>query len=166
MTEAIYRLTLPSDTLGSVASSEKIEFHPGAVPDASGRTTKTSFRMRRDVNPHANPKRSLNKIQDSLLGMMEVTVTGYFVNHQTTLGPKNLFNWQVTRATNANYVWGRFGLLLDSFSNGLLNVNPVVGDSGKGYMLYDIEVEDVEKPRDEVPFIAKFYRNGTIAEVP
>jgi hypothetical protein len=95
--------------------------------------------------------------------MMEVVVTGYFVNHDTTLGPKNLYNWSVGDATNDDFQWGRFGLALDSFANGLLNETPTVGDNGKGYIMYDIIVEDVEKPRDEVPFIAKFYRNGTIA---
>jgi hypothetical protein len=161
MTELIYRLTNPGDTIGTIANSEKIEFHPGVIPDATGRTTATAFRMRRDVNPHPNPRRGLNKIQDSLLGMLEVVVTGYFVNHDTTDGPKNLYNWQVGRATNANYPWGRFGLVLDSFSNGLLNETPT---SALGYILYDVEVEDVEKPRDEVPFIARFYRNGAIVE--
>jgi hypothetical protein len=159
MVEAIYRFTGQADTYNNIASSEKIEFLPGAVPDDTGRTIKTGFRMRRDVNPHANPKRALNKVQDSLLGMMEVIVTGYFVNHSTTLGPKNLYNWSVENATNANYPWGRFGLTLDSFANGLLNEFPT---EALGYILYDIEVEDVEKPRDEVPFVAKFYRNGTI----
>jgi hypothetical protein len=163
MTDAIYRFTNPGDTYGSISNANKIEFLPGAVPDASGRNIKTDFKMRRDVNPHPNPRRALNKIQDSLLGMMEVVVTGYFVNHSTTLGPKNFFNWSVDEAVNDDFEWGRFGLTLDSFANGLLNVLPT---STKGYILYDIIVEDVEKPRDEVPFIAKFYRNGAIAVIP
>lgn len=162
MTESIYRFTGAGDTFGGLANSEKIEFHPGAIPDATGRTIKTGFRMRRDVNPHPNPRRALNKIQDSLLGMTEVTVTGYFVSHDTTLGPKNFFNWNVENATNSNFPWGRFGLTLDSFAGGLLNITPT---ATTGYILYDIDVEDIEKPRDEVPFIAKFYRNGTITVV-
>jgi len=163
MTDAIYRFTNPGDTFGGLAPGDKIEFLPGAVPDATGRNIKTDFKMRRDVNPHPNPRRSLNKIQDSLLGMMEVVVTGYFINHDSTLGPKNLYNWSVQPAVNDDYEWGRFGITLDSFAGGLLNETPTVGATGKGYMLYDILCEDVEKPRDEVPFVAKFYRNGTIA---
>ena len=81
------------------------------------------------------------------------------LNHDTTLGPKNLFNWSVDEAVNDDFEWGRFGLTLDSFAGGLLNETP---SSILGYILYDILVEDVEKPRDEVPFVAKFYRNGTI----
>jgi hypothetical protein len=94
--------------------------------------------------------------------MMEVVVTGYFINHSTTLGPRNLYNWSVNDATNSQYQWGRFGITLDSFANGIVNEIPTVGNDGKGYILYDILVEDVEKPRDEIPFVAKFYRNGTI----
>ena len=135
MTDAIYRFTNNGDTFGSISSANKIEFLPGAVPDATGRNIKTDFHMRRDINPHPNPRRKLNKIQDSLRGMMEVTVTGYFVNHDTTLGPKNLFNWIVDDAANDFFEWGRFGLTLDSFANGLLNVVPL---STLGYILYDI----------------------------
>lgn len=163
MVDAIYRYTSPGDTFNALTEFEKIEFLPGSVPDSTGRNIKTDFKMRRDVNPHPNPRRALNKIQDSLLGMMEVVVTGYFVNHSTTKGPRNLYNWSVEDATNDDFVWGRFGITMDSFANGLVNEEPTVGDDGKGYILYDILVEDVEKPRDEVPFVAKFYRNGTIA---
>jgi len=163
MTDAMYRFTAPGDTFGTITAANKIEFLPGAVPDSTGRNIKTDFKMRRDVNPHPNPRRALNKIQDSKLGMMEVVVTGYFVDRATTLGPKNLFNWQVEDADNGTFEWGRFGLTLDSFASGLLNVTPT---TLLGYILYDIVVEDVEKPRDEVPFVAKFYRNGTIAVIP
>jgi len=160
MTDAIYRLTSTGDSFGSITNANRIEFLPGIVPDATGRNIKTGFKMRRDVNPHPNPRRALNKIQDSLLGMLEVTVTGYFVNHDATLGPKNLYNWQVDEGVNDDFPWGRFGITLDSFAGGLLNEIP----SGTlGYILYDIDCEDVEKPRDEVPFVAKFYRNGAIA---
>lgn len=159
----MYRFTSSGDTFGNISSANKIEFLPGAVPDATGRNIKTDFKMRRDVNPHPNPRRSLNKIQDSLLGMFEVVVTGYFVDRATTLGPKNLRNWQSVEGMNDDFPWGRFGLTLDSFSNGLLNETPTIL---LGYILYDIVVEDVEKPRDEVPFVAKFYRNGDIAEIP
>ena len=125
MTDAIYRFTSPGDTFGGIGSGEKIEFLPGAVPDSTGRNIKTDFHMRRDINPHPNPRRKLNKIQDSLLGMMEVTVTGYFVDRATTVGPKNLFNWQVEDAVNNTFEWGRFGITLDSFAAGLLNVTKV-----------------------------------------
>jgi len=159
MVDAIYRFTAPTDTFGNIANSEKIQFLPGIVPDATGRNIKTGFRMRRDTNPHPNPRRALNKVQDSLLGLMEVTITGYFVAHDTTLGPKNLFNWFVEPGTNSDFPWGRFGITLDSFAGGLLTEFPT---SSTAYLLYDIDVEDVEKPRDEVPFVAKFYRNGDI----
>jgi hypothetical protein len=159
MVDAIYRFTNSGDTYGTIANTEKMEFLPGNVPDNTGRNIATAFTMRRDVNPHPNPRRALNKIQDSLLGMMEVVVTGYFVNHNTTLGPKNFYNWQVGDGVNTDFPWGRFGLTIDSFAGGLLNETP---DANKGYILYDIVCEDVEKPRDKVPFIAKFYRNGDI----
>ena len=119
--------------------------------------------MSRDVNIHPNPRRSLDQVQDSLLGLLDVRLTGYFINHSTTLGPKNLYNWQVEEATNADFPFGRFGLQLSSLSNGLLDLTPT---NSTGYILYDIEVNDVEEPRDEITFNCQLYRNGEISVVP
>lgn len=163
MADILFRFSTPGDTVGLLADSEKIEFNTGTVPDATGRMVASSFQALRDTNIHPNPRRTLNQIQDSLLGLMTVTITGYFTAHTTTLGPKNLYNWQVGDATNAVLPFGRFGLQVDSFANGLLNETPT---ASKAYVLYDIYVEDVDDPRDKVPFIAKFYLNGSIAEKP
>lgn len=166
MTDSIFRLTNPGDTEASVGPTEKIVFNIGTVPDTTGKMVSTSFRMVTDLNPHPNPRRALNFIQDGLLGVLEVTIAGYFKAHKTTLGPRNFFNWSVEPKVNDDFRAGRIGLTLDSFSNGLLNVLPTVGLSGTGYMLSEIFVDDVEDPRDEVPFIAKFFRNGRITVVP
>jgi len=158
----LFRYTEIGDAVGTLADSEKIEFNVGTVPDSTGRLTFPSFHMARDTNIHPNPRRTLDQIQDSLLGIFDVRLTGYFINHSTTLGPKNLFNWSVESATNANYPFGRFGLILDSFAGGILGLLPT---TTAGYILYDIEVQDVEDPRDKVPFTAKLYRNGTLNTV-
>ena len=158
----LFRYTDPGDAVGTLADSEKIEFNVGTVPDSTGRLTFPSFHMARDTNIHPNPRRVLDQIQDSLLGIFDVRLTGYFINHSTTLGPKNLFNWSVEPATNENYPFGRFGLILDSFAGGILGLLPT---TTAGYILYDIEVQDVEDPRDKVPFTAKLYRNGTLNTV-
>ena len=97
------------------------------------------------------------------MGLLEVVLNGYFVQHSVTLGPKNLFNWQVEPATvPVSFPFGRFGLQLNGFANGLLNVTPT---TTTGYILYDVEVDDVEDPRDEVQFTAQLYRNGTISTI-
>ena len=161
----IYRYTSRADEAGGVAGlgpTEKIEFNLGTAPDSTGRLTFPSFRMNRDVNVHPNPRRTLDQIQDSLLGLLDVRLSGYFIKHSTTLGPKNFFNWQVGTATNTDFPFGRFGIQLDMMANGLLNVSPTVDT---GYILYDVEVQDVEDPRDKVPFNCQLYRNGTITEV-
>ncbi len=155
---AIFRVTTTGDTENSVGNTEKIEFNSGAAPDATGRAVTTSFRMARDVNFHPNPRRTLNQIQDALLGVLEVTVTGYFISHNTTGGPLNFFNWQTDTATNSDFRFGRFGLRLPAFSS-ILSLTP---SATIGYILHDIDIQDIEDPRDEVPFIAKFYRNGSI----
>jgi len=165
MTDSIFRLTNPLDTEASVGNTEKIIFNTGTIPDNTGKHVRTSFEMVTDLNSHPNPQRALNFIQDSLLGILEVTVAGYFINHTNTLGPRNLFNWSVDGKENDDFINGRFGLTIDSFSNGLLNVIPTTGFNGTGYMLSSIFVEDVEDPRTEVPFIAKFFRNGSISVV-
>jgi len=162
----LFRFTNPLDTLGTLAPSEKIEFNLGTVPDDTGRLIANRFRMSRDVNIHPNPRRALDQVQDSLLGLLEITLNGYFVKHSVTLGPKNLFNWQVDPATNSNFPFGRFGLQLNGFAatagEGLLNLTPT---DTTGYLLYEVEVDDVEDPRDEVVFKAQLYRNGDISTI-
>ena len=158
----LFRLTNSGDVIGTLPASEKIEFNVGTVPDSTGRLTFPSFHMSRDTNIHPNPRRTLDQIQDSLLGIFDVRLTGYFIEHSSTLGPKNLFNWSIDPATNSNFPFGRFGLVLDSFASGILGLIP---SSTTGYILYDIEVQDVEDPRDKVPFTAKLYRNGEITTV-
>ena len=95
MADTIFRLTNPGDTEANVDSTEKIIFNTGTVPDSTGFLVSPSFRMVSDLNPHPNPNRKLNKIQDSLLGVVEVIVAGYFLNHDNTLGPRNLYNWSI-----------------------------------------------------------------------
>ena len=164
MADTIFRFTSPGDTIGSIADSEKIEFNTGTIPDNTGRLVAPSFRMASDLNPHPNPDTKLNPIQDSLLGVVEVIVSGYFVDHNNTIGPKNLYNWSVDEDVNDDFQFGRFGLSLATMA-GILNVTPTVGINGTGYMLSEIEVIDIETPRTQVGFIAKFLRNGTITIV-
>jgi len=158
----LFRFTNPGDTLGSLPDSEKIEFNLGTAPDDTGRLIANKFKMSRDVNIHPNPRRALDQVQDSLLGLLEIVLNGYFVQHSVTLGPKNLFNWQVDPATNSNFPFGRFGLQLNGSFNGLLNLTPT---TTTGYILFDVEVDDVEDPRDEVIFKAQLYRNGDISTI-
>lgn len=164
MADTIFRFTASADTVATLVNSEKIIFNTGMVPDSTGRLVTTSFRMVSDLNPHPNPDIANNPIQDSLLGVTEVTVAGYFINHDDTLGPKNLFNWSVGPDVNSDFQFGRFGLELDTM-NGLLNLEPSTGLGGTGYMLSEVEVIDVEDPRTKVAFIAKFLRNGTVGTV-
>ncbi len=159
MVDSIFRLTNPGDTEVSVADSEKIQFNSGIVPDNTGKLVRTRFRMVSDLNPHPNPDVPLNQIQDSLLGVVEVTVAGYFTKHNSTLGPKNLYNWSVDEDVNDDFRKGRIGLTLAAFG-GILSLAPETGLAGIGYMLAEIDVDDIEDPRDEVPFIARFFLNG------
>ncbi len=163
----LYRFTSTGDTLGTLGPTEKIEFNLGTAPDSTGRLISQAFRMSRDVNIHPNPRRALDQVQDSLLGLLDVTINGYFTDHSSTQGPKNIFNWQVDTATNADFPFGRFGLQLNAFAAtggvGLLNLTP---SATEGYILYDTEVDDVEDPRDEVQFRAQLYRNGAISTIP
>jgi len=164
MTDTIFRFTNPGDTINNVDPTEKIQFNTGTIPDSTGRLVKPSFRMVSDLNPHPNPNRALNKIQDSLLGVVEVVIAGYFIDHNNTLGPRNLYNWSIEEDINADFRGGRFGLEIAAF-NGLLSVVPTIGFNGTGYMLAEIDVQDIEDPRTEVSFTAKFFRNGSISTV-
>jgi len=159
----LYRFTDPGDTLSGITDANKIEFNLATSPDDTGRLIGQMFRMTRDVNIHPNPRRPLDQVQDSLLGLLDVHLKGYFIKHSTTLGPKNFFNWQVDPAVNSNFPFGRFGLQLNGFANGILNLTP---STTEGYILYEVEVDDVEDPRDEAQFTAQLYRNGDIAVIP
>lgn len=164
MADTIFRLTNPGDTEASVGATEKIIFNTGTVPDSTGKLVSTSFRMVSDLNPHSNPDIALNQIQDSLLGVVEVTVAGYFVDHNATEGPANLYNWSVDPDVNDDFRKGRFGVTLATMA-GILDIIPTTGLNGIGYMLSEIFVDDVEDPRTKVPFIAKFFLNGVPANV-
>lgn len=164
MADTIFRLTNPGDTESSVSSTEKIIFNTGAIPDSTGRLVRTGFRMVSDLNAHPNPDTPLNQIQDSLLGVVEVTVAGYFVDHNATKGPANLYNWSVDPDVNDDFRKGRFGLTLATMA-GILSIIPSTGLNGIGYMLSEIDVFDVEEPRTQVDFIAKFFLNGVPVNV-
>jgi len=157
---SIYRVTSSGDTETTVATTEKLEFNTGAiVPDTTGRNTATGFNSTRDLNFHPNPRRAIDIIQDGKLGRKLVRLTGYFKDHNATLGPTNLDKWQNEDAANDDFPFGRFGLRLPDFANGILTLLPT---ATKGYMLWDFDIEDVERPRDEVQFILKVYRNGAV----
>lgn len=164
MVDTIFRLTNPGDTQAGVADTEKIIFNSGSVPDNTGRLITTGFRMVSDLNPHPNPDTALNQIQDSLLGVVEVTIAGYFVNHNATKGPANLYNWSVDADVNDDFRKGRFGASLATMA-GILDIIPTTGLNGIGYMLSEVEVIDIEEPRTEVGFIVKFLLNGVPANV-
>ncbi len=167
MADIIFRFTNNADTVVGLAATEKIEFNfTGLVPDSRSRHTVTGFHSTRDTNIHPNPRRTLDQIQDSLLGYIDVRISGYFTGHAVTLGPRNLWNWLIGDAQIPNFPVGRFGMQIDSFANGLLSLTPDNTPNTFGYILYDVDVQDIEEPRDEVPFTAHFYRNGDIAETP
>lgn len=157
---AIFRIDTAGDTEADAkTASQIIEFNGGAAPDTTGKMVATGFRMIRDVSPHPNPKRALTKWQDNLLGTMEVVITGHFVDHVVTTGPAKFFNWQKEAGTNASLPFGRFGLRFNDFAGGTLDLTP---SATVGYLLVDVDIHDVETPRDWVTFIARFVRNGTI----
>lgn len=157
---AIFRINAPGDVEADAKTAgEIIEFNGGDAPDATGKMIATGFRMIRDVSPHPNPKRALTKWQDNLLGTMEVIVTGYFKDHDATAGPAQFFNWQKEPTKNAALPFGQFGLRLDDFAGGTLNLTP---SASAGYFLVDVDIQDVQTPRDQVTFVARLIRNGAI----
>lgn len=157
---AIFRIDNAGETEATArVAGEIIEFNGGSVPDATGRLVETGFHMTRDINFHPNPRRALDQLQDGYLGILEITIAGYFVDHDQTAGPLKFFNWSKEPAMTTALKWGRFGLRLDDFAQGALDLTP---SATTGYVLHDVLVTDVEDPRDQVSFIAKFYRNGTI----
>jgi len=167
MTESIFRFTNTGDTVGTIAATEIIEFNlsSSTKPDGTAKLVEPSFRIGRDINFHPTPRQIGDPLQDALAGVLDIEIAGFFVNRLNTLGPKNLTTWQIGSTSGAkttDFPQGRFGMDISSFG-GLLSLTPT---PTLGYILYDIDVQDVEDPRDDVPFIARFYLNGTYTEFP
>jgi len=160
LTATLFRFTNSGDTIGTLADTEKIDFNntSSGVPDSTGRLIYPSLEMPRNINFHPNPRKPQNKIQDALLSLTRVTLTGYFINHANTLGPTNLHNWQIDEAVTDDFPFGRFGLLLTESVNSVMTLTPT---TTQGYILENFKVMDVESPRTEVQFIIYLLRNGT-----
>lgn len=157
---AIFRIATAGEAEADAKTAgEIIEFNGGTAPDATGKMIATGFEMIRDVSPHPNPKRALTKWQDNLLGTMNVIITGYFKDHDSTAGPLTLFNWMKEPTKNASLPFGQFGLRLDDFGQNALDLTP---SAIAGYFLHSVFVNDVESPRDQVTFVARLIRNGAI----
>jgi len=155
---AIFRLSTAGQTEST--APEKIEFEGGAVPDATGKITQTNFRMKRDMSPLPNPGAALTSWTDNKLGVMEVVIAGHFNSKTITTGPQQLFDWQKEDAANASLPEGQFGIRIDDFGAGVINLVPIATD---GYILHDVYVAAEESPIGPLGFIAKFYRSGTIS---
>jgi hypothetical protein len=157
-TGAIYRIDANGDLESDAKTAGQIiEFNGGATPDTTGRITEPGIRWGRAVSLHTNPGRILDQVQDNKLSYKEITITGYFVDHDSTVGPDKFDEWMRGNATNASLPFGRFGLRSDDFATASIDLVPT---STKGYILYDVEVHKTEVPHDQVSFIAKLYRNG------
>jgi len=155
---AIFRIATSGDTEATARTAKDIiEFDGGSVPDQTGSMVETDIRWKRDVNPHPNPRRSMTKWQDGKLGIIEVTIAGYFTDKTNTVGPHLFHNWQVESGTNASLPWGRWGIRVDDFSTATINLVPT---STEAYLLHDAYVTARETDRGTLGFIAKFYRNG------
>ncbi len=159
--DTIFRLTDDGDTEASVGDTEKIVFEPGTVPDSTGRLVTSGLRFATDLNPHPNPGISLNPFQDSLLGPLEITIAGYFVNRDKTLGPTNLKLWAKQAKESDDFENGRFGLNLSAL-NGALNLIPTTGRNGTGYEISEIDIQYMSEPTPKVGFIVTLLQNGRI----
>lgn len=160
MVDTIFRLTNSGDTEASVADTEKIEFNAGTVPDSTGKLINIGIRMATDLNPHPNPDISLTPFQDSLLGPLEVTIAGYFVNRNFTIGPTNLKLWAKQPKETDDFENGRFGLSLAAL-NSALNLIPTTGINGTGYEISEIDIQNIGDP-PKATFIVKLLQNGKI----
>ncbi len=160
LVDTIFRLTDSGDTEASVADTEKIEFNAGTVPDSTGKLTNIGIRMATDLNPHPNPDISLTPFQDSLLGPLEVTIAGYFVNRNFTIGPTNLKLWAKQPKETDDFENGRFGLSLAAL-NSALNLIPTTGINGTGYEISEIDIQNIGDP-PKATFIVKLLQNGKI----
>ena len=158
---AIFRVTNPGDTEGSVGAGDKIEFNGGIVPDTTGKAITSSWHSIRDVSIHPNPNKALNVIQDGKLGTIEVILAGYFTRPITSGGKINFFDWMSDPATsNPNFRYGRFGIRIDDLSE--VDLTP---SSTRGYILYDVYIERVPDSPNEVAFIAKLYRTSKAGSI-
>lgn len=161
MVDTIFRLTDPGDTESSVGSTEKIEFNTGAiVPDTTASLITSTVRLATDINTHSNPDINLSPFQNSLLGPLEIVLSGYFIDRDATLGPDNLILWAKEGSENDNFENGRIGLSLTTM-NGALSLVPTVGINGTGYEITDLVIESVSD-LPKIVFSITLRQNGTL----
>ena len=93
----IFRKTLPSDTFGSLADSEKLTFNGNGTNTevANGFTTKIRIGTPRDIAKHDNPNENLGEQQDSGLDESVYEFSGVIARADlvSNIFMNNLVNW-------------------------------------------------------------------------
>lgn len=156
-TGAIFRLTNAGDTEVSVTSVDKIEWGTGAVtPDSRTQVQSIRYRWTRDITPHPNPNKEMNKKQDGKLRDRQVIISGYLKDSDSAIAAVNLSNWLSQANTTTDFPSGRFGIRVDSLTN--LDISP---SAGTGYLLEEAVIELPEDSPTEATFTITMTLNGT-----
>lgn len=137
------------------ATSDKIEFNEGVVPDNTSHITKTELQISAAIAVNTKPKGRLNELQDTGVEGVTWIITGSVESPSVTGATQKVKEWILDPKTNTQFPKGRFGLRLDDFPKH--NVRP---NSNRGIILQEWNwIRDGEW-RGKVSFVATLRFNA------
>ncbi len=168
---SVYRFTTDGQT--ETAISDKVEFDESATngvsvtPDARSHVESVKISMKKihTEQPIPGSNDPIN-IQDTGLGVVTVTLKGYFdENTGTALGIDDITTWMVEAGQNVALFKGRFGLRMDERPE--FNALPDgTAPNARGYNLIDFDIGEIDQEFPaHIPFVLVLQYNGDIAQL-
>ncbi len=170
---SVYRFTTDGQTETALLEGEKVEFDTSAtngaptIPDALSHVESIKVKMEKihTEQPIPGSNDPIN-IQDTGLGVITVTLTGYFDESAgTAKGIDDIATWMVEANQSVALFKGRFGLRMDERPE--FNAKPDgTAPNARGYNLISFDVGDIttEFP-SHIPFVLVLQYNGDIAQL-
>jgi len=170
---SVYRFDADGDTETGLAAGKKVEFDTSAsngaatTPDDKSHIDKVRVTMEKihTEQPIPGSNDPIN-IQDTGLGVVVVTLTGYFdENSGTALGIEDIRDWMVQANQNTSLSKGRFGLRMDERPE--WNATPDgTSPNARGYNLVTFEVGEIDQEWPSlIPFVLILQYNGDITQL-
>jgi len=168
---SIYRFTTDGQT--ETAISDKVEFDTSATngvavtPDAKSHVELIKVIMEKihTEQPIPGSNDPIN-IQDTGLGIVTVTLTGFFDEKSgTALAIDDIATWMVQANQNTALSKGRFGLRMDERPE--FNATPDgTSPNARGYNLITFELGEIDTEFPQIiPFIIVLQYNGDITQL-
>jgi len=169
---SIYRAT--ADGEAETTITDKVEFDTSAsngvavTPDARSHINFVKVVMEKihTEQPIPGSNNPIN-IQDTGLGIVTITLTGFFDESTgTALGLDDIATWMVQANQNPALFKGRFGLRMDERVEFNANPDGSPASTARGYNLITFELGEIDTEFPAyIPFIIVLQYNGDITQL-